>query len=568
MRVQWHFVLFLCAGICVVLVPNILFFAMGIFAVNADYEKAGLIVGVGTGFVAVVAMLLVLMVMLRRFGRPVDALLRGIQQISDGNLSPDLPDDAPAEFGAMREALSTMCGQMRMILSQLSSLSGHVAESTSGAGISFSEVQKGAEIQSETAARTFETIDELSKGLFGVSSGVESLARRIDRGASQVLEMDAVIGHVTEMTSGLTMHIDEADQTTRIGDQNARALARDLDGLSANINIAQAALREMMEDVAQVRDDAGDTAGIMSNLESEAESIGAAIENVIKGSDAAQSSNERILEVTANLQSRVNRVDDVIEVIRNLAERTKLLSINASIIASEAGEHGRAFAVVAREVKDLAGSTAGAIAEISKVVVSLKDGFNQTVETIQRGQVDVDQGVQLAKNAVVLLGSIPEQVHKASSYNSQIAERTRKQVEKSSQIEEIISKTGMALGQVTHVLMEQVARNEHILDMFQDISSTADQILKATKNHARVSGDVSGDVAKISDNIRGLTIELTDYVNRLGNVVRLSENVMSITNSNRQRTEELSSLIQDLNRFALYLGDDFRKLGAEGKVQN
>ena len=40
------------------------------------------------------------------------------------------------------------------------------------------------------------------------------------------------------------------------------------------------------------------------------------------------------------------------------------------------------------------------------MVVGLKEGFNQTVETIQRGQVDVDQGVQLAKNAVVLLGSI------------------------------------------------------------------------------------------------------------------------------------------------------------------
>ena len=568
MRVRWHFVLFLCAGIFVVLVPVLVFFATGVMTMSPDYGQEGVIVGLGVGFVSLFAALLVLRVSFRRFGRPVDTLLAGIQRISKGDLSPEFPDDVPAEFGAMRDALLTMCGQMRMILSQLSTLSGHVAESTSGAGSSFTEVQKGTEIQSETAARTFQTIDELSRGLLAVSSGVETVARRIDRGASQVLEMDVAIGHVTEMIGGLAMHIDEADQTTRIGDQNARVLARDLEGLSNIINTAQGVLREMMEGVAKVRDDAGDTADIMANLESEAASIGAAIENVIKGSDAAQSSNERILEVTANLQSRVNRVDDVIEVIRNLAERTKLLSINASIIASEAGEHGRAFAVVAREVKDLAQSTAGAIAEISKVVVGLKEGFNQTVETIQRGQVDVDQGVQLAKNAVVLLGSIPEQVHKAASYNSQIVARTRKQVEKSSQIEEIIARTGQAMGQVSQVLTEQVTRNERILMLFQSINSTADQVLKATKNHARVSGEVSGDVERISGDVRGLAEKLKGHVGRLGKVVRLSEDVMSITESNRERTQELSMLIEDLNRYALYLGEDFRKLGADEKMTN
>lgn len=568
MRVRWHFVLFLCAGIFVVLVPVIVFFASGIMTIAPNYGEEGLIVGLGVCFVSLAAALLTLIVSLRRFGRPVDALLYGIEQISGGDLTPDFPDEVPAEFGAMRDALLTMCGQMRMILSQLSTLSGHVAESTSGAGISFREVRKGTEIQSETAARTFETIEDLSKGLLIVSRGVESVAKRIDKGASQVLEMDVAIGHVTEMIGGLAMHIDEADQTTRIGDQNARVLARDLEGLSNMINTAQGVLREMMEGVAKVRDDAGDTADIMANLESEAASIGAAIENVIRGSDAAQASNERILEVTANLQSRVNRVDDVIEVIRNLAERTKLLSINASIIASEAGEHGRAFAVVAREVKDLAQSTAGAIAEISKVVVGLKEGFNQTVETIQRGQVDVDQGVQLAKNAVVLLGSIPEQVHKASAYNSQIVARTRKQVEKSAQIEEIISRTGQAMGQVGHVLIEQVTRNERILALFQSINSTAEQVLKATKNHARVSSEVSGDVENISSDVRALAEKLQGHVSRLGKVVKLSEDVMSITDSNRRRAQELSLLIEDLNRYALYLGEDFRKLGAEEKMTN
>ncbi|MCP4677861.1 MAG: hypothetical protein GY854_20555 [Deltaproteobacteria bacterium] len=563
MTFRLRFILFFFAGVAVPLVPLGIFLLTGILEADKDFTYSDLAIGFGVSFVALVAIIVSMLAVLRLFDRTVTELVEGIEQISNGNLSPSWPKNVPAEIGVIQSALQTMCGQMRMVLSQLNSLSEHVVDSTSGAGDSFIEVQKGADMQSDIASRTFKAIEELRTGLLAASRGVESLVKRIDRNASQVSQMDVAIVHVSEMTGGLNENIEQASDSTREGNRNSRRLAKDVSELATSIATAQNALDEMMEGARQARSEAGDSAHIMGNLQAETERIGAAIEDVIRGSDEAHRSNERILDVTANLQSRVDRVDGVIEVIRNLAERTKLLSINASIIASEAGEHGRAFAVVANEIKDLAGSTAGAIQEISKVIVGLKEGFDQTIETIQRGQEDVEEGVQLARNAVELLGSIPEKVHKAAEYNSGIVGRTERQVTKGSQIQEIIGKVDSTLEQVTSLLIEQVSQNERTLTLFQNINSTAEHVLLTTQDHAKTSGEVARNVEIISEDFRSLAEQVREHMDSLDNVVNLSEDVLSITDSNRRRARELSQLIGDLNRFALYLGDDFRKLGEE-----
>jgi methyl-accepting chemotaxis protein len=561
MTVRLRFIVFFIAGVVAALVCTSIFFVTG--AVGFVAESPNFYLAISLATLLLLFLVIVVVMLVKAFDRPVKDLLKGIEKISSGSLSPEFPEEAPAEFGLINDALITMCGQMRMVLGQLNTLSGHVVETTNGAGNSFQEVQQGSEIQSKTAERTYTAVEQLGEGLTDVSQTIDNLARNMGQSASRVSKMDVAIGHVTETLSRLNSNIDQASQTTTEGDASARSLSKEIGGLSSSVMLTQGALNEMLEVADRAQSDAGNAADVIGHLESETERIGAAIEDVIRGSDAAYASNERILEVTATLASRVERMDDVIEVIHNLAERTKLLSINASIIASEAGEHGRAFAVVAREVKDLAQSTTGAISEISHVVAGLKSGFGQTVETIQHGQTDVRQGVRLARNAVELLQSIPEQVEKAATWNKEIVKRTARQVEKGAQIKDIINKVDSTLEQVNQVLTGQVARNDRILALFQNISTTSDQVLASIREHANASRDASSTVDSVSNDFRGVAEQVRGQLMHFNNIFTLSQDVLSITDSNRQMTEDLSTLISDLNRYALYLGEDFRKLGGD-----
>ncbi len=566
MSVRKRFVMFLSLGFAMgaILVAALVGVAFGLGVVRPQGVPGALFWLVAAAVLAIggAGTVWVSRKLMEGYSEAVEGIVRGIEQIAQGELQPRLPEDAAGELGEIVGALRLMCGQMKMIISQLTSLSSRVIEATEGAGDSCSEVVSGARSQSEIATRTHKALQGLREDLTQISGFADSISRRLEEASMAISSMDSAISTVANSVESLNANIEEGSRTTREEDRNVRALAGDLANLSSKISLAQGALHDVVEGAQQARSDARDAAVSMERLEGETARIEAAIRDVIKGSDAIHLSNERILEVTASLASRVDQVDRVIEVIRNLAERTKLLSINASIIASEAGEHGRAFAVVAHEVKDLAQSTAGAISEISKVVGGLKDGFVQTVETIERGQVDVDRGGRLAQSAVGLLRSIPEEVKKATIRNAGIVERTEKQVERGTQVEEIIGKVIGALGQVTHMLEEQVGRNERTLSLFGRIRGAGENVLDSTRVHAASSDDVFQTVNRIAADFATLAGQVRVRGQAVGEIIDLSDQVIDISRDNRGRAEALTSLIVDLSRYASYLGDDFRKIGA------
>jgi methyl-accepting chemotaxis protein len=496
-----------------------------------------------------------------RFSQDLGQILSGVRQIASGNLMAEFPQGGAAELRQVSEALRTMCGQTRMIMGQLGTLSERVLDATDGAGESIGEVSTGARLQVQNASRSFEALGRLRINLQDASLGIEVLARRLEENSSILSQMDGAIGRIASTIAGLTANIDQASQATREGDKHARQVSSDLSSLSTAMGTAHSTLHEMTDGAQEMRNHAKDTANVMGRLEAEAQRIGRAIEDVIAGSEAVHRSNERILEVTATLESRVDQVDQVIEVIRNLAERTKLLSINASIIASEAGEHGRAFAVVAREVKDLAQSTAGAIGEISTVVAGLKEGFAQTVITIQKGQRDVDEGSRMAQNAVELLRSIPDVVHKASARNAEIVGRAHRQAERGAQVEEIVGRVSLAIGQVNELLVQQISRNERTLALFGHIHALSDQVMGSAREHTTASSDVSHAMERISTDFKSVAQRVREEIKRLQDVVALSEQAVQTTDESQKRAERLSEVIEELHRYALFLGKDFRRLG-------
>ncbi len=565
MPVRIRFTLFFLTGFGVALVAIEILMLTGVLTLKTDVTTDRLILAIGLMLILTSLAIGGLVWVLKSFSDPLGQILAGIVEISSGNLSPSLPKDAPSELGLISEALAALCTQMRTVMLQLGGLSKRVVNATGGAGDSFTDVQEGIKIQSGVASRTFEAVERTGDGLLAASKGIETMAARIESSATQVSQMDLAIGRVAGSIGGLTSILEEASQSTKEGDENVRILARDIADLTAQVQTANNALGEMAQGAEKAQADANDTAYIMGNLTNETEKIGEAIEATIEGSDAIHLSNERILQVTENLRSRVEKVDDVLDAVHSLAERTKLLSINASIIASEAGEHGRAFAVVAREVKELAQSTATAIAEISIVLGGLKEGFAQTAKTIELGQEEVDHGILMARNAVVLLKSIPEKVHQAAKLSSAIARKNEAQVKEGGEVKRIVARVLSTLNQVTNLLGEQVSRNDHILELFNSINLTAEKVLRSTSDHANASGEVNRTVESISADFRALAVKVRENVSGLNTIVKLSEEVKTITDKNRRRAEDLSALIRDLNRYAVDLGNDSLRFGTDSE---
>ncbi len=152
---------------------------------------------------------------------------------------------------------------------------------------------------------------------------------------------------------------------------------------------------------------------------------------------AAESVNQATATMR-DLEQRSANIDDVVGLIKDIANQTKLIALNAAMEAARAGSHGRGFAVVADAVRLLAEQTGKATTEISRMIASIQHDTAHSFRYLQEAHIQVASGVKAASQAqttlqrihdtadqvVQTIDSLAEAAHLVSTANSEATELT------------------------------------------------------------------------------------------------------------------------------------------------
>ena len=135
----------------------------------------------------------------------------------------------------------------------------------------------------------------------------------------------------------------------------------------------------------------------------------AVVQESIRKMDGTVADVNRASDEVAALTGAAQRIDDIIGTIHTIAEQTNLLALNAAIEAARAGEQGRGFAVVADEVRGLAGRTTHATEEISGIIDTLKahiDTVSRTMQTVVAGVHDSQESARNTEQVIEFLAGV------------------------------------------------------------------------------------------------------------------------------------------------------------------
>lgn len=201
-----------------------------------------------------------------------------------------------------------------------------------------------------------------------------------------------------------------------------------------------------------------------------------------KGSQLMQSSTEQMEKVDSIVQDTVQKVENLnvqsqqisklVVVIKDIADQTNLLALNAAIEAARAGEQGKGFAVVADEVRKLAEQVGDSVKDITQIVINIQNEFHIVTDSLQGGYQEVEQGTKLIESTGVTFNNISDSIMGVVDSISRVSENlnlmTRDSQQMNGSIQEIaaiaeesaagIEQTSAASAE-TSTSMEEVAVN-------------------------------------------------------------------------------------------------------------
>jgi methyl-accepting chemotaxis protein len=298
-------------------------------------------------------------------------------------------------------------------------------------------------------------------------------------------------------------------ETSSSIEQMARAIRETADNiraLSSSTEQTVSAINQISASQANVRKKSERGAEVSGNVRNQARqgliSMTAtmrSMQEIVKSSDESFESINRLSRYSA-------RVGDFLNIIQEVVEQTNLLSLNASIIAAQAGERGKAFGVVAEEVRSLAHRTSSSTREIEELVRNIQKETAVAQRLITQGKDKVKEGVKISSLANEALETIEKSAEEASQMVAHIASET---IEQSADIQQISQEAEKNLERVQQITLttehqqegtNQVITNlEHMRELAHRINSSAQEQARGNRLYLK---------SVMEDNERTLELKL------------------------------------------------------------
>jgi twitching motility protein PilJ len=234
----------------------------------------------------------------------------------------------------------------------------------------------------------------------------------------------ATVQVTTNAVSGSATHVQKTASLLAEGSQTQ----------SKQIGQASAAIAEMARSIQQVSDSAATATEIAHRALLDAQGGAATVRRTIEGMNAIRG---RVQETSKRIKRLGESSQEIVEIVRligDIADRTGILALNASIQASAAGESGKGFATVAEEVERLAVRAAESAKKITAIIKSVQSDTSEAMAAMEDTTREVVAGSQSANEAGQRLQDIEGVSQQIASLIAQISQASRQQAAGSEEV--------------------------------------------------------------------------------------------------------------------------------------
>ncbi len=323
--------------------------------------------------ILILSLALLFFLLARLVTRPLKGLEEAAERISAGDYAVRAPVTSDDELGQVAVTVNTMVDQI-------------VANTRA------QEAQNAA-LQTQIV-KLLEEISSVAEGDLTVEAEVsaDALGAVADSFNYMIVELRQIVGRVNTATQQVGRSTDEILATTDVLNGSAEQQA-------SRIADTSVAVEEMAVSIGQVAENAALSAQVAREARDAASAGAVAVTATVEGMGRIRNQVQETARKIERLEASSQEIGTIVSLIKDVADQTGVLALNAAIRAAAAGEHGRGFAVVAEEVRRLAERVTVASAQIDTLVKGIQAETGEATLAMTQGSQEVASGVRVADDA-------------------------------------------------------------------------------------------------------------------------------------------------------------------------
>jgi ABC-type transport system substrate-binding protein len=401
---------------------------------------------------------------------------------------------------------------LRRALFQFQRVTGNVYRTCREVGEQARMLLEAARRQGSAVDRSLSSVSAMGESLQSAGSRVIQLETFAQDTTGALAEMTERIEQVASAFTTVNDFVHRTSGLVQATSERLSAIASSGDELTRFAGEAEEFVAAVEGGIDSVRRRAKETGQLASEVTATAERGQALVGDSVKGMLRIGETVRKVAEIVDSLGARSMEIGRIVDVIQEVADQTNLLALNAAIIASQAGEHGRAFGVVANEVRALAERTARSTREIAKVVSGIREAVDTAVALVKEGRDQASSGVVLGDRATTALKEIRAITGRTSAAVEATVDETQRLEAQGRSVVDASRLLAQRVQEVSSAAVEEAGKGRELVRQTQEMARLAEGASAKAEDQARTGRALSSAVLRLTaaiDEIRGAHQVLT-----------------------------------------------------------
>lgn len=383
---------------------------------------------------------------------------------------------------------------------------GHMSASIGGIATSVGGLK-------DAAGETDASIQAMGRSILDVDGHMEMLSRSAESCVSSIAEMAASIRQVAAASAQLSSESETTAAAMQAIDQSLKQIRERADR-------TQALAERVIEDASDAR--------------SAVERASASIDHIVETSSAGRAAME-------TLQRHIEEIDQILRIQRSITGGTKLLALNATIIAARAGEGADEFGVVANDIKELSIKSREKSKDVERLIQQIRAAGTSAQEAEAAGRASIEDGEDRSRETGESLHKIVASAVLSTESVKGIALSTQEQARQSQHVRRAMQKVAGGVADISRATEEQRRGSEQIQYATDKVRDYAQMVKRTTAEQRHGIERVGRHVATIRD--------MVDAIARAtGELDRGGQRVATAVGTIRSAARDSDAMIEEMNQ--------------------